>query len=115
MAAPTLLNHMSKSVRIFTGSHSTITALSKRVQCVFHGGERARQILAFLIRRIDEHAAAPLGRRQQRAQAGEAVGAFDARAVASFQRLAQVPGLFALGFEKHRAIHGPQRAGGEQR
>ena len=48
-------------------------------------------------------------------QAGETVGAFDARAAVLFQDLAQVASFLALRLEKYGAIHGPQRAGGEQR
>ena len=50
----------------------------------------------------------------KRAQAGEAVAAFHARARPATS-LAQVPGLFALRLEKHRAIDGAQRAEREQR
>ncbi len=103
-------SHASKSERSFTGNHSMSTAPSKRRSASVDGRGHAREVLAFLVRRIDEHAAAPLRRRQQRAQPRETVGALDAGAGAWRQRLAQVPGFVALRLEEHGAVHGAQRA-----
>jgi len=80
----------------------------KPLQRVHRRVLHARVVGALFVGRIDEHAAAPFGRRQQGAQAGEAVAGFDARPRRALERLAQLPGLVALRLEVHRTVGGTQ-------